>query len=369
LQKAVRWHRVKYQFPYPVRYRQLESTCSGFTEEFADGLVCLKTFYRAKYIVLHHRQRKAGNLGGEVYALALSKIQQHLHVAICHFSRPTSSVRPVCLEEAEREVCCEQSVPLPLPTTLREEQTDCGSCKLHVNSTVGALQCRVVLDESFLLQALDDLAGIQVTPFGMVLGLAKLDHAQQMALDVTACNESYEVRICKPAVNEQIVETDTPLDGILHHFDGLVGLLHGVLPDALLDSLSTMVLCETSLPFLVRQTLFPVWLPPFLAMKREVEHQLAKTVSIKQSQTLVAKDGLMLNMGEHLADELTLTSTLGSIRVIDNQTDRPVILSLAATTDLPQQLEVHCIEQLTPLNVTIIHKTIEHVLLTTEQAA
>jgi len=226
-----------------------------------------------------------------------------------------------------------------------------------------------VLDESFLLQALDDLAGIQVTPFGMVLGLAKLDHAQQMALDVTACNESYEVRICKPAVNEQIVETDTPLDGILHHFDGLVGLLHGVLPDALLDSLSTMVLCETSLPFLVRQTLFPVWLPPFLAMKREVEHQLAKTVSIKQSQTLVAKDGLMLNMGEHLADELTLTSTLGSIRVIDNQTDRPVILSLAATTDLPQQLEVHCIEQLTPLNVTIIHKTIEHVLLTTEQAA
>ena len=360
---------VKYQFPYPVRYRQLESTCSGFAEEFSDGLVCLKPFYRAKYIVLHHRQRKAGNLSGEVYALALSKIQQYLHVAISHFSRPTSGIRPVCLEEAERKIRGKQSVPLTIPATLREEQTDCGSCKLHINSAVSALQRPVVLDESFLLQAFDDLAGIQVAPLGMVLGLAKLDHAKQVALDMTACNESNEVCIGKPAVNKQIVETDTALDGILHHLDGLVGLLHRVLPDALLDSLSTMVLSETGLPLLVRQSLLSVWLSSFLTMKREVEHQLVQTVGIKKSQALVAKDGLVLNMGEYLADELTLTSALGGIRVIDNQTDRPVILSLAATADLPQQLEIHCVEQLTPLDVTIIHKTIEHVLLTTEQAA
>ena len=107
----------------------------------------------------------------------------------------------------------------------------------------------------------------------------------------------------------------------------------------------------------------------FFAMKGEVEHQLAQAIGIEQGKALVAKDGLMLNMREHLADELTLASALGSIRVIDNQTDRPVILSLAATADLPQQLEVHRVEQLAPLNVTIIHKTIEHVFLTTEQAA
>ena len=360
---------VKYQFPYPVRYRQLESTRSGFAEEFSDGLVGLKTFYRAKYIVLHHRQRKAGNLGGEMYALALSKIQQYLHVAICHFSRPASSVRPVCLEEAKRKIRGKQSVPLPLPATLREKQTHGSTCKLDIDGTVAALQRRVVLDESFLLQALDNLAGIQVAPFGMVLGLSQLDHAKQVAFDVTACNESDEVRIGKPTVNKQIVEADTAFDGILYHLDGLVGLLHRVLSDALLDSLSTMVLSETSLPLLVRQPLFPVWLSSFLAMKGEVEHQLAQTVGIEQGQTLVAKDGLVLNMGEHLADELTLASALGSIRVIDNQTDRPAILSLAATADLPQQLEVHRVEQLAPLNVTIIHKTIEHVLLTTEQAA
>ena len=232
-----------------------------------------------------------------------------------------------------------------------------------------ALQHPVVLGKPLLLELFDNLVGRQVTPLSVILCLAQFDHAQQVALDMTACNESDEVRIGKPAVNEQIVEADTASDGILHHLDGLVGLLHRVLPDALLDSLSTMVLSETSLPLLVRQSLFPAWFPSFLAMKGEVEHQLAQTIGIKQSQALVAKDSLMLNMGEHLADELTLASALGSIRVIDNQTDSPVILSLAATADLPQQLEVHRVEQLAPLNVTIIHKTIEHVLLTTEQAA
>ena len=56
----------------------------------------------------------------------------------------------------------------------------------------------------------------------MVLGLAQLDHAYQMTLDVATGNEFHEVCTGKPAVNEQIVETDTSLDGILHHLDGLV---------------------------------------------------------------------------------------------------------------------------------------------------
>jgi len=60
---------------------------------------------------------------------------------------------------------------------------------------------------------------------------------------------------------------------------------------------------------------------------------------------------------------------VGSIRVIDNQADRFVMLSLRTTADLTHQLEVHRIEQLAPLDITIIHKTIEHGLLTTEQAA
>ena len=48
---------VQYQFPYPVRGGQFESIPRCFTEECSDGLVGLKPFHRAKYIVLRHGQR------------------------------------------------------------------------------------------------------------------------------------------------------------------------------------------------------------------------------------------------------------------------------------------------------------------------
>ena len=104
-------------------------------------------------------------------------------------------------------------------------------------------------------------------------------------------------------------------------------------------------------------------------MKREIEEQLTHAIAQKQRQTFVAKDGLVLKVRENHADELTLTSALRSVSVIDNQADRLVMLSLCAAADLTQQLEIHSIQQLAPLDITIIHKTIEHVLLATEQAA
>ena len=41
---------VQYQFPYPVRDGQLESTSCDLTEDCSDGLVGLKTFHRAKLL-------------------------------------------------------------------------------------------------------------------------------------------------------------------------------------------------------------------------------------------------------------------------------------------------------------------------------
>ena len=360
---------VQYQFPYPVRGGQLESTSCGLTEKCSDGLVGLKPFHCAKYVILHHGQREAGNLRREVYALTSAEVEQLLAIVICHLSSPAGSVRPVCFEKTEREIRCEQSIPMPIPASLRKEQTYSGSCKLHVYGAVGALKRPVVLGKSLLLELLDNLVGCQVAPLGMILGLAKFNHTYQVALDVAAGNQANEVCTGKPAVNEQIVESDAALDGILHHLDGLVNLRHRVLLDAFLDSLSAMILAIPCFALPVRQPLLLVRFAALFAMKREIEEQLAHAIAQKQRQTFVAKDGLVLKMREHLADELTLTPALWSVSVIDNQADRLVMLSLCAAADLTQQLEVHRIQQLAPLDITIIHKTIEHVLLTTEQAA
>ena len=360
---------VQYQFPYPVRNGELESIASNITEEGSDGLIGLKPLYRTEDIVLHHRQREAGNLCREVYALASAEVEQLLAVVICHLGSPSHGVGAIGLEEAEREVCGELSVPLSLSASLREEQAHGGSSKLHVDGAVGALERPVVLGESLFLELCDNLVGRQLAPLGAVLGLAHLDHAKQMTLDVAAGNQANEICTGKPAVNEQIVESDAALDGVLHHLDGLGNLRHRILLDAFLDSLSAMILAIPCFALPIRQSLLLVWLAALLTMKREIEEQLAHAIAQKQRQTFVAKDGLVLKVRENLADELTLTSALRSVGVIDNQADRLVMLSLGAAADLTQQLKVHCIQQFAPLDITIIHKTIEHVLLTTEQVA
>ena len=104
-------------------------------------------------------------------------------------------------------------------------------------------------------------------------------------------------------------------------------------------------------------------------MDGEVEEQLAQAVAQQQRQALVAQDALVLKVGEYLADELALATALRGVSIIDNQANRLVMACLRTATDLACQLEVHGIQQLAPFNVTVIHKTIEHVLLTTEQAA
>ena len=104
-------------------------------------------------------------------------------------------------------------------------------------------------------------------------------------------------------------------------------------------------------------------------MNREIEKQLAHPIAQKQCKTFVAKDGLVLKVREYLADELAPASAFRFVRVIDYQADWSFMRSLCASTDLAQKLEIHSIKQLAPFDITVIHKTIEHVLLTTEQAA
>ena len=360
---------VQYKFPYPVRSGQLESVASGITEERPDGFVGLKPLYRAKYVVLHHDQRKAGNLCREVYALTSAEVEQLLLVVISHLGSPADSVRPVCFEKTKREVRSEQSIPKPIPASFREEQTHGGTCKLHIDGAVGTSECPVMFGEALLLELLDNLLSSQITPLGVVFGFSNLYHTNQMTLDVAAGNQANEVCTGKPTVNQQIVETYSTLDSVLHHLDCLVSLLHGVFFYALLNTLPRIVGRETLTALLVRQPLLLVRITAFFTMKREIEKQLAHAIAQKQRQTFVAEDALMLDMRENLADKFTLATTLWSVCVIDNQADRLVMLSLGATADLTQQLEVHRIQQFAPLDITIIHKTIEHVLLTTEQAA
>ena len=102
---------VQYQFPYPVRGRQLESTSSGFAEEFSDGLVGLKPFHRAKYVVLHHGQREAGNLSAPASCQVCGPLRHEARnrgtTGSCHRSEAASDIcnRGCSCAQGERIPC------------------------------------------------------------------------------------------------------------------------------------------------------------------------------------------------------------------------------------------------------------------------
>ena len=73
-----------------------------------------------------------------------AEVEQFFVIVISHLSSPAGSVRPVCFEETEREIRCEQSIPMPLLPRFGEEQAHGGIRKLHVDGAVGALQCPIM---------------------------------------------------------------------------------------------------------------------------------------------------------------------------------------------------------------------------------
>ena len=273
---------VQYKFPYLVRNRQLKGFGGDFPKDSSDALIGLEPLHGTQYVVLHHRESEACNLCGEVNRLAFSQIEQSLHVVICDFCGPSHGVSPVSLKEAEAKVSCKKPVPLSLAAPLAEEELYCRSGELCVYSAVCAPEGVAVLAEFLGMELSDDFLGGKVPVFSLVSGLADFDHADKVAVDMTACDELNEVGVGEPAVHEKIVKTDAALYGF-------VRLLHQVFVRPLLDGLPVMILTELCCLLSLRKPLLSVNILAFLAMEGEVKHQLAYAVGRQKGKALEAK--------------------------------------------------------------------------------
>lgn len=208
---------IQYKFPYHVRYGQLEGVLCGFPKEFPECLICLEPLDGAQYVVLHHRQRYACNLCGKMYGLVFPEAKQVLQIPVGDLRCPSHGVNPVCLEEAETEVGCKESVPLPFPATLAEEQPDGSAGESYFNGTIRALKRSTVLAELPRMELPYNLLCREESVFRTVPCLTKLYHAYEVAFYVAAGYQTYEGSVGKPAVNQEIVKTDAALDGVLRH--------------------------------------------------------------------------------------------------------------------------------------------------------
>lgn len=134
---------------------------------------------------------------------------------------------------------------------------------------------------------------------------------------MTGGNQLYKGRIGKPAVCQEKIESDALFDCMFDHLDVLVGLLHPILPEALLNGLTAVVLTETGLTFLGGDPLHLVLPLPLLSMKREIEHQQADPVREKKCKALVAKDAAVLNMRPDTANQFRVL-TVSSLSTADS---------------------------------------------------
>lgn len=301
--------------------------------------------------------------------LALAQVGQGLQIAIGDFRSPSCGINSVSLEEGETKVCGKQSVPLSPPPTFAEEKTDCCSSEFGVNGAEGASECFAVPTELLCVELPDDFLGSEVSARSLVPGLPEFNHAEEIAFNMSAGNQTYKVGVGEPAVNKQVIKVDTLPDSLFDHFDSLVGLLHQIFVYTLLNSLSFMVLTEARFPFGLRESLSLVRVLALLTMDGEVEHQLTEAVGEQQRETLVTEDALVGHMGIDTANKLGLLPCLGSVCIIDNKTRGLVTCRLGLAADFLDQLPVHGIEQPAPFYITFIHKTIEYVLFTDKQLA
>lgn len=138
----------------------------------------------------------------------------------------------------------------------------------------------------------------------------------------------YSVR--KPVIYEHVIKANISLDGILDHIYGLVCLLHQVFVHTLLYRLSLVVLSIASLTLLISKSLNLLLVFPLLTMKREIEKELANSIGQHHGQTLITKDALLMNMRPNSSYEFILHTCLRRISIINNQTNRLVMMNSCA---------------------------------------
>src|SRR5574344_765772 len=246
---------IQYKFPYFVRYGQFERVASDFCKKFANGFVGFKTFHCAEDVVLHHRECYVCNLCGEVYRLASAEAKRTLAVAIGDLRCPAPAIQAVSLKETQCCICRQQTVPLSLVSPFAEIKTNGRAGKVDINHAVCTFESCIVLAKSKIMKFPDNLFGSKIPVLSLVSCFAQFNHTQQMTFDMPTGYQTDKVRIGKPTVHQQIVKADSSFDGILHHLDGFVGLLHRVLSDSLGYVLTCMVLCSAARAFPIRESL------------------------------------------------------------------------------------------------------------------
>lgn len=135
-----------------------------------------------------------------------------------HLDDPSSGVEPEGLLGVDPGVRGYEGVPGAVALPVEEQN--------HVHSGIAGLDGGIVVsDGARILDCLgfdeppDDVRSGKIADGGVVFGLAHLNHANEIALEVAAVDEPEQFGAGEPAVNKKIVEADAFRDGPAYHPD------------------------------------------------------------------------------------------------------------------------------------------------------
>jgi hypothetical protein len=186
-----------------------------------------------------------------------------------------------------------------------------------------------------------------------------------MATDMSGLNELDQFLVREPAIDKQVLKADSLQDCPLDHTDKVVNLALEVFFSSLCSTAVCVTLSVVSgIQFLLSQALRFGRFLPHLTLERKVHEGLCLSVREQEEQSLVAKNALVLDMGEDTAQHFPFATGLRKVGVISNQTSG--ILAPGRVTahgNASQKPAIEAVHDLSPVDVRIGQKAIEHILM------
>ena len=285
-----------------------------------------------------------------------------------HFNTPPSSVKFKGLVGVNAHVRSNEGVPGAIALLVEEElYIPAGiSC---LDGGAGVANGSVPLCSLGLLKPFDDVRSTEVAQGGLVLGLAHLDHSDDVALEVPAMDEQEQLCTREPAVNQQVAKAEALNDGSPEHLDGVgnFGLKHLLLTGVDFLVLAALLAVLGILLLLGK----PLWFTGILAalcLYCGIHHQLSLAVSVAEEHGLDAHDALHRSVRKHLPKPLSLHASFRKVSVIEDDTTG-ISFCVSPAADEPNELAVDGVDNATPVDTAIVHQAIERVLLAGEEFA
>lgn len=353
--------------PNLLCHAELYSLFSDLTEEAADCFIIAEASGNREYIVSDGTNGCIGNLRGKISALTLAKSKILLTILYCHLDCPSFGIQLPGFKDIKSGIGCEQTVPLTVLASLYKEDSDRYSLKYGIGDNIVSFELAAVFYQSFLLGLLCKGGGTDFSIFSLESGLAlsfvgfaDLDHSEPVAPHMPGFYKTDDIGTGKPAVGQNIFESDLVFDCPADHLFGKFNLGHPVFTLPLSVNIGITFKFFASLAFLVAESVVAI-LSRF-PHNGEVKHKLGPAIGNSHQKTFEPEHTFVFKMGEDPADIFNASACLVEVGVIYYEA---CILTLRVGThlDLVPQLRGYAPQGLAPCHARVGDEAIEHILL------